>query len=121
MSDGLERLQSVSRVILQANTDWCSLRKFCWANGFCIEEEEMILERGQIFLNLVLGHGDQCGDSLDALGGILLRHRPCSVLDAWLNKRKKTLERIQKSNPNRRIVEVNEELLLLKELISQRS
>lgn len=121
ISARLEICQHVDRLILQPNTNWAELRQFLWSSGFSIIEENMLEERGQFFLTLVVSAGEQVGTIIDAVGGIELRHRPSEALDNWLIKRQETLRGIQDKNVGREMPKVEERLSIIQTLITQRA
>ena len=117
----LPKCWAVNQLILQPNTNWAELRVFLWDNGFAIVEENMLEERGQFYLTLVVVPGEQSGSPIDAVGGIFLRRQPSLVFDSWLLKRRQTLGEILQRNPDRSLPKVEADFKIIQTLITQRA
>ena len=119
--DGLPKCRAANQLILQPNTNWAEVRAFLWDNGFAIVEENMLEERGQFFLTLVVTPGEQSGSPMEAVGGIILSRQPSLIFDRWLRKRHQTLEDILLRNPDRSLPKVEADLKKIVTLITQRA
>ncbi|PIC78539.1 tRNA (adenine(22)-N(1))-methyltransferase TrmK [Sporosarcina sp. P19] len=82
LETGKDRLTNVQRIILQPNLHAIAIRKWAVANGFCIVDEEILLEDSKIYEVLVLERGSADYSKTDLLVGPVLRRKQSNVFRA---------------------------------------
>ncbi|PIC87910.1 tRNA (adenine(22)-N(1))-methyltransferase TrmK [Sporosarcina sp. P20a] len=79
---GKDRLTHVQRIIVQPNLHAIAIREWAVANGFCIVDEEILLEDSKIYEVLVLERGAADYSTTDLLVGPVLRRKQSNVFRA---------------------------------------
>lgn len=95
LEEGLEILQTVRECILQPQSDVDSVRLFLHEHGFCIVQENMVIDDGKYYVMMKVVHGtDQEYDAADNLYGKILIDNAHPVLKAYLEKEDAFMEKI---------------------------
>lgn len=118
-----EKLQRVSRLILQPNIHAKVIREWALKNGWAIIDEVILEEDGQIYEILVLEPGNM--DLIEVeilLGKKLIQEKSEVFIKKWtkeLDNWKNILSSIEKATPSPEIVAKREELLHLIGLVEE--
>ena len=97
---GKDRLKHVQRIIVQPNLHAIAIRKWAVANGFCIADEEILMEDGKIYEVLVLERGAAEYTKADLLVGPVLRHKQSTVFQAKWERELLEWQRVVKALEN---------------------
>jgi len=84
LTDGIEKLLGVKRIIVQPNIHAKGIREWATVNGWKIVNEEILKEDGKIYEVLVLERGTVIYDELELLvGPFLLEEKNDSFIEKW--------------------------------------
>lgn len=85
LEDGLEVLESLKEAVLQPQSEIAKVRRWLEEHGFCIAEEDMILEDGKYYpmMRIVKGKQDPLSE-MEALYGPVLLKKKHSCLREFL-------------------------------------
>ncbi|SIT82220.1 tRNA (adenine(22)-N(1))-methyltransferase [Edaphobacillus lindanitolerans] len=89
LENGKERLEGVSRLILQPNINARSIREWGMANGWVLAAEEILKEDGKIYEVLVLERGEAVyGEKELLFGPFLMTGQNEAFREKWERERK---------------------------------
>lgn len=94
---GKDRLTHVQRIIVQPNLHAIAIREWAVENGFCIVDEEILLEDSKIYEVLVLERGTAEYSKADLLVGPVLRHKRSNVFQAKWERELQEWQRVIKA------------------------
>lgn len=125
MEEGREVFNSLKEFVLQPQSELVKVRQYLWENGYCVVDEDMVLEDGKFYPMMKVQSG-----SSDSYTQIELRYgrelltKKHPVLKMFLEKEMQTKEMILKNlesesgeHIENRKKELREELLLVKEAL----
>jgi tRNA (adenine22-N1)-methyltransferase len=125
MEEGREVFNSLKEFVLQPQSELVKVRQYLWENGYCVVDEDMVLEDGKFYPMMKVQSG-----SSDSYTQIELRYgrelltKKHPVLKMFLEKEMQTKEMILKNlesesgeHIENRRKELQEELLLVKEAL----
>lgn len=125
MEEGREVFNSLKEFVLQPQSELVKVRQYLWENGYCVVDEDMVLEDGKFYPMMKVQSG-----SSDSYTQIELRYgrelltKKHPILKMFLEKEMQTKEMILKNlesesgeHIENRRKELQEELLLVKEAL----
>ncbi|MFC0014851.1 MULTISPECIES: tRNA (adenine(22)-N(1))-methyltransferase TrmK [Allobacillus] len=111
-----EKLEGVTRLILQPNIDASSIREFSLNYGYQLIAERIINDEGYIYEVLVLEKSDQAQQLSDKeiyLGPFLMKEKNAAFIEKWqhvFEKKQKIIEQIkQAKNPDQNKINLFEQ------------
>ncbi len=118
-------VKAVNRLILQPQQDIDQVRKFLHGNGFKIITEDFAKDDDKYYTILIVEKGEEMYDKeYEYLYGKCLIEKKLPLFKEWLIKKVEKLEEIKKhlkekqgEQPSARILELDKEILQIKEVI----
>lgn len=125
MEEGREVFESLKEFILQPQSELVKVRQYLWENGYCVVDEDMVLEDGKFYPMMKVQKGSSKSyTQVELRYGRVLLIKKHPTLKMYLEKEMQAKEMILKNlesesgeHIKNRKKELQEELLLVKEAL----